>query len=470
MSAREEEAPVVAAALATTVAPAPAPAVALVTLGCKVSRAESEAFAAELLGRGVRLAEEDEADVVIVNTCTVTGEADAKARKAVRRALAAPSSPIIVVTGCMAALDAGSLSALGERVVVEADRDRVATRVAELLGLAGPASVASASGSADAASPPSATRASAPAPARNGGAFRTRVDVKIEDGCDAFCAYCIVPFARGLPKSKPLAECLAEVSALATSGVREVVLTGINIGRYRDPATGAGLPELIEALGDSGITRIRLSSIEPMDLTDRMLDALASCGACAHLHVPLQSGCDEVLSAMGRTYSAAEYAARIEAARRQLPGVAITTDVMAGFPGETAEQAAETLAFCVRMGFAKLHVFRYSPRSRTRAAEMPGQIAPATKAERARLLRETGESLRASYEDSRVGGAAEVLIERILGTLAEGTSEDYLRVRFPTGQAAEGDLVRVRLTAHAGGVLLGERVDVRGESNWYGEC
>ncbi|MGV8082809.1 MAG: MiaB/RimO family radical SAM methylthiotransferase [Coriobacteriia bacterium] len=469
MSAREavEATPAVVAALAAAAVPVPAPAVALVTLGCKVSRAESEAFAAELLGRGVRLAEEDEADVVIVNTCTVTGEADAKARKAVRRALSAPSSPVVVVTGCMAALDAGSLSALGERVVVEADRDRVATRVAELLGLADAASVANAAGSVDAASPAGAVR---PASARTGSAFRTRADVKIEDGCDAFCAYCIVPFARGLPKSKPLAECLAEISALAASGVREVVLTGINIGRYRDLATGAGLPELIEALGDSGIGRIRLSSIEPMDLTDRMLDALASGGACAHLHVPLQSGCDEVLSAMGRTYSAAEYAERIEAARRRLPGVAITTDVMAGFPGETAEQAAETLAFCLRMGFAKLHVFRYSPRPGTRAAEMPGQIVPATKAERARLLRETGESLRASYEDSRVGGAADVLIERILGTEAEGTSEDYLRVRFPAGQAAEGDLVRVRLTARAGGVLLGERLDTRGESNWYGEC
>lgn len=413
------------------------PGVALVTLGCKVSRAESESFAAELLGRGVRLAEEDDADLVIINTCTVTGEADAKARKAVRRALASPSEPVVVVTGCMAAIDAESLRALGERVIVEADRSRVAGRAAELLGL---------------------REGEQSAPRRDAAdtAFRTRADVKVEDGCDAFCAYCIVPFARGVPKSKPLAECVAEVSSLAADGVREVVLTGINIGRYQDRESDARLPELIGMLGTAGVARMRISSIEPMDLTDSLLDALVATGSCAHLHVPLQSGCNEILSAMGRTYSAAEFRQRIEAARARIPGVAITTDVMVGFPGETEDQAAETRRFCAEIGFAKLHVFRYSPRVGTRAAEMPAQVDPKVKAERARLLREVGESLRERYEESRLGGMADVLVERVSDGVAEGTSEDYLRVRLPAENVVPGDLVRVRLLRRLDGVLLGE--------------
>ena len=425
--------------------------VAVRTLGCKVNRAESEAIAAELLGAGLALAaEEDEAAVIVINTCTVTGEADAKARKAVRQALAAKLSPVVVVTGCLAALDRDTLSALGERVVVEADKARVAAIVEGLLGVdaahRGPIRVADARSVA-------------------GSAFRTRVAIKIEDGCDNFCAYCIVPHARGVPRATPIADIVAQVEALLVGGTREIVLTGVNVGRYADTATGADLADVLSAVAGTGVPRIRLSSVEPPDLTSRLLATMATAPAfCAHLHVPLQSGCDAVLSAMGRTYSSDQFAARIDAARAALPGLVVTTDVLAGFPGETAEQAAETLAFCERTGFGKLHVFRYSQRPGTPAAERLDQVPATEKASRATALRELSERAVAKHAAARIGTVAEVLVEAVAsardGTpVAEGTTRDYLRVVLPAQPGDVGRLVDVKLVAARADRVLGERLD-----------
>jgi threonylcarbamoyladenosine tRNA methylthiotransferase MtaB len=402
--------------------------VAFRTLGCKVNRVESDAIAADLLGRGVRLASEDEAAVIVINTCTVTGEADAKARKAVRQALRAASSPVVVVTGCLAVLDADALAGLGERVVVEADKAQVAHRVAALLDLGGRAS-----GSV----------------VRTGGAFRTRAMLKIEDGCDNFCSYCIVPFARGVPRAVPLAEAVADAEALAEAGVREIVLTGINIGRYRDAATGADLAALVDAIARTGVTRLRLSSIEPPDLSGELLATLARTRAvCEHIHVPLQSGSDVVLKAMGRAYTAEQYASWIEEARAAIPGLAVTTDVIAGFPGETDAHHAETLAFVERVGFAKLHVFRFSSRPGTPAAEMR-QVPPEARAHRAAELRDLGDVLRDRYVSGHTGSKAEVLVERVRGGVATGTTRDYLHVSIPSGHSVgEGDLIEMLLPEH----------------------
>jgi len=418
--------------------------VAFRTLGCKVNRVESEDIAADLIGRGARLVDEDEAAVVVVNTCTVTGEADVKARKAVRHALKAAGSPLVVVTGCLASVDAASLEALDARVIVEPDKSRVAASVAAHLGLD---------------DEPHGHGL------RSGADFRTRAMLKVEDGCDNFCTYCIVPHARGVPRGAPLQDAVAEATAFVEAGAREIVLTGINVGRYRDPATGADLAALIAAVGSTGIERLRLSSIEPPDLTDTFLAAIAAVPAfCAHLHVPLQSGSDAVLAAMGRHYTAEEFVARIAAARAALPGLAITTDVIAGFPGETAAQAQETRALCERVGFAKLHVFRYSERAGTPAAAMPDQVSPAEKSLRAASLRLTGERLRARYLAARVSGHARILIERShaldeAGTpLAYGTSADYLRVRVDALGLTAGQVVPVRLVRVEGTGLVGEPV------------
>lgn len=402
--------------------------VAFRTLGCKVNRVESDAIATELLGRGCRSADEDEAAVIIINTCTVTGEADAKARKAVRQALRASREPVVVVTGCLAALDADGLRALGERVVVEADTEAVAQRVARMLDL-GPAHVpASAEG------------------ARIGEGFRTRVAVKVQDGCDNFCTYCIVPHARGGPRSRPATEVLTVVASLADSGVREVVLTGINIGGYRDEETG-GLPQLCVALASrTGVERIRVSSIEAPGCGADWLDAMVKAPQIVrHFHVPLQSGSDRILQAMGRHYTAERFGEILAEWREKLPDITFTTDVIVGFPGETDEDHAATVEFCERVGFSRLHVFRYSAREGTPAATMPEQVPAEIKARRAEELRELDARLRGRFLESRLGRPVEVLVERIKDGIAEGTTREYLRVRFPADGAGAGETVNVLL-------------------------
>lgn len=412
--------------------------VAMRTLGCKVNRVESEDIAADLLGRGAVLVAEEFADVIVINTCTVTGEADAKARKAVRQALAAESRPVVVVTGCLAAIDAAALSALDSRVVVEADKERVAASVADLLAL------------------PDRDTHPASGITRTGDAFRIRVQLKVQDGCDCFCTYCIVPHARGLPRSVALHTVAEKTRDLVASGVTEIVLTGINLGRYRDG--DADLASVVETVAAQGVARLRLSSIEPLDIDDRLLSVLASTpAACAHLHVPLQSGSDRVLEAMGRGYTLDQFESRIAAARVAIPGLAVTTDVIAGFPGESEHDAAETLEAVERVGFSRLHVFRYSARAGTPAASMTEQVSPETKAARAAALRELDYRLRESFASERIGSSVEVLVERISDTIAEGTTRDYLKVRFGSGtELRQGDLVEVAVLGVEDGVLLGE--------------
>lgn len=416
-------------------------AVHVKTLGCKVNQAESEAMASELLGNGVHLVAETDASVVLLNTCTVTGEADRKARKAVRHALSSANEPVVVVTGCLAALDAHGLEALGERVVVEPRKEEVPARIARILG---------------AKSPP---EHGPPPPARRA---RSRVAVKVADGCDSFCAYCIVPYARGAPRSVPLGEVVREVEGLIAAGVSEVVLTGINIGAY--DSAGITLAELVFAVAATGVARLRLSSVEPLDLTPSLLDALGSTpSVCPHLHVPLQSGSDEVLARMGRRYTSGEYAERIERAREAIPGLAVTADVIAGFPGETERDLRRTARFVEEVGLTRLHVFRYSPRANTPAADMVGQVSSDVRARRADELRELDSRLRSAYIDRRLGEPAQMLVERVICDsngvgLARGTTGDYLSVRLPAEGLSAGEVVDVRLLSQDGNEVSVERL------------
>jgi threonylcarbamoyladenosine tRNA methylthiotransferase MtaB len=417
--------------------------VAVRTLGCKVNRSESEGLVERLLGRGFEVVpDEAAADLVVVNTCTVTSEADAKARKEVRRALAACGGPV-VVTGCLAALDGDGLRALGPRVVVQAARAALETDVARLLG----------------SSQAAAASLHVMPSRRPAGALRTRVMVKVQDGCDRRCAYCIVPDARGGPRSVPAREVLDRVASLVASGTSEVVLTGINIGRYADGAAGVeDLATLVRRVADAGVARVRISSIEPPDLTDRFVDALRSVPQAApHLHVPLQSGCDRTLSEMGRRYTAAEFAGALARCRGALPDLAITTDVMVGFPGETDADFEESLEFAEACDFAKLHVFRYSARAGTPAARRSDQVAPRVKAARAARMRALSDRLAAARAAVRAGGKATVLVERVGAGAARGTTEDGLHVALRGARdVAVGALVPVTLRLDANGCLVGE--------------
>jgi threonylcarbamoyladenosine tRNA methylthiotransferase MtaB len=412
------------------------PRVAIRTLGCKVNRTESEALAETLLARGVVLSEDETgADLVVVNTCTVTGEADAKARKAARHALAASDGPV-VITGCLAALDAEGLCALSPRVIVEPDKSRIGDAVLDLVGRGCGQAVAR--------------------PVRSGPGFRTRPMVKVQDGCDRRCAYCIVPDARGLPRSVPAADVIERVRALAAAGAPEVVLTGINVGGYSDGPEVPDLAALVSLVADLGVGRVRISSIEPLDLTPRLLATLAaSARIVPHLHIPLQSGCDATLEAMGRGYDTAAYAETLRLAREALPGLSVTTDVIVGFPGETDHDFDASLDFIEACGFSKLHVFRYSRRAGTPAAARVDQVPARVIGDRAASMRALGDRLAQAHASALVGGRTAVCIERTEGDRGWGMSDASLRAEVTGPGLAQGRVLTVAVESADGACLHG---------------
>lgn len=435
-------------------------------LGCKVNRVEADAIAAQLIASGAQPECEDAASVIVINTCTVTAQADKKARKAVRHALSARSAPMVVVTGCAIAIDPDAFAALGPRVVVEADRLAVPMRVADLLGM----DMHPISSSIDVD-----MRESPMSPLREGKGFPTRMGVKVQDGCDNACTYCIVHVARGPAVSRDITSVLDEVRRASDAGVREVVLTGINLGRYRAPTSAsskmprpsqgpcdsevsgdidlAGLITLL--LENTDIARVRLSSVEPPDMTPRLIETIAAGGMriARHLHLPLQSGCDRTLVQMGRGYSISDYADAVSQIRSSMPDVALTTDVIAGFPGETDLDFSTSLDFCRRMHFAKIHVFRYSPRIGTPAAMRDDQVAAEIASSRAAQLRSLSIRMRADDTCSRIGRLEWVLIER----RGMGTSDSYHDVEVRGSDELIGQLVPVRLLkVLSSGALLGE--------------
>lgn len=392
-----------------------APAVALVNLGCRVNRVELDLMASELERAGARIAPESEADVVVVNTCAVTGEAEAKARKAVRRAASLPGEPLVVATGCVASLFADELASLAPNVLVERDKGLVAGRVVERLGLAR-------------APEPDPAGACAVAPTPTG---RTRPGIKVQDGCDNRCTYCIVWRARGRARSVAPAEVLRSVREAQARGAREVVLTGINLGCYRAEGEGGGemgLPGLLDLLLErTDVERIRLSSIEPPDVTPELCAVMARAGerVAPFLHVCLQSGCDETLRRMARVYRTDLFRRVAQAAREAVPGLALGTDLIVGFPGETDEEFEASLAFCREMRFAKMHVFRYSRRPGTPAATMPGQVDPRVMAERGRRARELADELRLA-EAARLVGSRDLVLVQYPGRGVSGGLFDVL--------------------------------------------
>ena len=425
---------------------------AVENLGCRVNRVESDRMVRDLIGAGFSIVEPDEAFVVVVNTCAVTGEAEAKTRKAVRRAAARALRPYVIATGCAANLHADALAELSERVVVEPLKTEVAARA---LALADEAGLVPQGSAADDAVLPHEPLDVARA------LGRCRLGVKVQDGCDNRCTYCIVWKARGASRSVPADEVVAEVRRAEREGVPEVVLTGVNLGRYEDASrTGAdggvlGLAGLLaRVLDETGIAHVRLSSIEPPEVTDELIQAVASSkGRVApFFHMPLQSGCTATLARMGRLYTADEYrdvCARIRAA---LPAAALSCDLIVGFPGESDEEFAESLAFCHEMGFARMHVFRYSPRPGTPAAARADQVDPAVKARRSAQMRAATEEMARADRLRRVGSSELAVVE----APAAGTLSSFHHVEIDGEAPAPGTLARVTLDyVDAAGVLHG---------------
>jgi threonylcarbamoyladenosine tRNA methylthiotransferase MtaB len=389
-------------------------------LGCKVSQTDLEALRARLAGDG--LAEAAGAvDVHVVNGCCVTGEALAKTRQAVRRALAGGAGRV-VVTGCAANLASARLGDLGPQVhVVARPSEQAPQAVADLLARLG-------------------CRGRGAGSARR---TRVRAFLKVQDGCSFRCSFCVIPQVRGATRSRPLAEVVAEARARVATGHRELVLTGVNIGLYRDRANGARLADVVAAVaGESGAERVRLSSIEVDHLEPRLLAALRSHAAVLpHLHVPLQSGDDGVLRAMRRRYCAERYLERIAAARAALPGLQVTADVMVGFPAEDEAAFARTLDVVARAGLAGVHAFPYSPRPGTASAGAD-PVPPPVKRERSARLRALAEAAAAAHRAQKVGARDEVLVEQVEAGSARGYGRDYTPWRI-AGGGVPGAIVRV---------------------------
>lgn len=406
------------------------PFACVVNLGCRVNRVESDRITSDLSSAGFALVDQDEADLIVINTCAVTGEAEAKTRKAVRHALGLPREPLVIVTGCVVNLHPGELTELSPRVIAEPSKIDVAATAARVAGL--PPRTVSGSEHHDLAEL----------------LGRTRLGVKVQDGCNNRCSYCIVWKARGPERSVPVESVLEQVRAAERAGIPEVVLTGVNLGAYdgigpRD--SHVEIDELLDIiLTETGIAQVRLSSLEPMDVNERLVDAMAAGGerVAPFLHLPLQSGCTATLERMNRPYTAGRYEEIVGMIRSKLPAASISCDIIAGFPGETDEEFAASRDLCERVRFSRMHVFRYSARPGTPAAEADDQVAPEVMAERARELRAVAEACAEADARSRVGTVENAVLE--YGN--RGTLGSFHRVIVDDAPIdAAGALLRVRI-------------------------
>ncbi len=394
------------------------------TLGCKVNQYDSQVIREELLARGlVETDRGEDADLVIVNTCTVTRHVDAKCRKAARRAGKLNPNALVALTGCYVNRDRGNLVAMPcvDRVFTNEDKPDM---VDALLGSAGGPSPAGCSGISG----------------------RERAFVKIQDGCENFCSYCIVPFVRGKMRSRQPEDVLAEVRRLAEAGYPEVVITGIHLGQY-GRAEGWSFTDLLDRIaGVDGILRVRLSSVDAFDLSDVLIDELAEIGKlCEHFHLPLQSGDAGVLARMRRRYTPAEFLGRIEKLKSAFDRPGITTDIMVGFPGEDEDAFRNTVEMVGEAGFSRIHIFTYSERPGTDAVDMEHKVSPQEAAGRRSRLQEAAEASALEFAEKFRGEAVEVLVEgKPSGNMLAGYSRRYLRMEFP-GTERPGTIVRVKL-------------------------
>ena len=382
-------------------------------LGCKLNQAELERLAREMTAAGHRVVGTlEEAELHVINTCTVTHVAARTSRKEARRSKRGNPSVHTVLTGCYVASDPEEAATLAgvDLVVPNEEKHRLVDRVHERF---------------PALRPPDSAADELPYGPLEWG--NTRGLVKIEDGCNVNCAFCIIPSTRGRQRSRPDDEVVAEVAGLAREGYQEVVLTGVQISHYR--WEGRGLYELVERiLGEARVPRLRLTSLAPWRFDDRILSLVHSGRVCRHFHLSLQSGAEATLQRMGRPYRASGYRSLVSRLKAAVPGLAITTDVIVGFPGEDDSEFEESLSFVRDQGFARVHVFPYSTRPGTRAAELPETVDHATKRERMDRMLAVAASAEDAFSRGRVGEEAEVLWEERRDGRWLGTTDHYLRV------------------------------------------
>ncbi len=407
-------------------------------LGCKVSHADAMLARRRLLQDGHEEVPEEEAELHVINTCCITSEAEAKSRQSVRRSL--KTARTVYVGGCAVNLRAAQFTEIDSSVsAFTGVAEEVAQTMADTLGAC-----------ADLEHQPlvgGAKRSLDVLPAGRSAAARTRGFVKVQDGCDCHCAYCIIPTVRGPARSRPAAAVLDEVRARVTHGQPEVVMTGISVGDYRDPEHGWELGELMmRAARVEGVRRVRLSSVEVIHVRDSLIEALREePKVCPHLHIPMQSGDDGVLRAMGRHYTAHEYLQAVESLRAQVPHVNLTTDIIVGFPTETHAAFERTLGLVNDAGISRVHAFSYSPRPGTVAEGLGDLVAPQEKKRRSQTLRGLSEVRSRHHRTTKLRTRERVLVDKVASTQCAGYTADYTRCYLPAGAARAGDLVDVQV-------------------------
>ncbi len=408
----------------------------LTHLGCKLNQAEIERLGRQFEAAGHRVVGSlTEADLHVVNSCTVTHVAARESRKAAGRARRSGRPVRTVLTGCYASGSPEEAARLAgvDLVVPNAEKDRLVDLVHAAFPEADPG---------------------APCAPQTG---PTRALVKVEDGCNMRCSFCIIPFTRGAQRSRPPAEVVAEVRELLGRGHREIVITGVQISAWR--SEGGRLGDLVRAILDqTEVPRLRLTSIAPWDLDERLLDLWRDRRLCRHLHLSLQSGATATLRRMRRPYTAEGYLALLGRVRAAVPGVAVTTDVIVGFPGETAAEFAESLATVEAAGFAKIHVFPYSPRSGTAAEEFPDQVSPEEKRERMERMLAAADRAERAFRAAHLGTRQTVLWERPKDGLGHGLTDNYLRVFSLEGAGLWNRFSEVEVTGLAEDGVLGRLV------------
>ena len=410
---------------------------AVVTFGCRVNQADSLGFEEQLLAAGAVPAPPQDADLVVVNSCSVTATADQGARQTIRRIARDNPNARIVVTGCYATRRPEEVVALPNvaRVVFNDDKPRL------IQVLRDPEKTAVFS---EGDGPCGAT-------IEPGVAGRTAFTLRVQTGCAEPCSYCIIPSTRGMPRSVPMNDILGEVERVTAAGFKEIVLTGVHLGSYgRDLDPGASLIGLLRAL-DFPNTRFRISSLEPMDCSREIVELVAASDRFApHFHLPLQHASDRMLDAMRRPYTIGHYASLVGDIRARIPSASIGSDIIVGFPGETDDDFERLVNYLERSPLTHIHVFPYSDRPGTPASAMPGKVNGVVVRERGRQIREIGQRLTQRFRESLVGTTHRAL------TLEDGTlavTGNYVKVRIPPGRA-RNEWVRVRLTSQHGGELL----------------
>lgn len=430
--------------------------IAFYTLGCKVNQADTASMENLFLRSGHQLVSFDgEADVYIINTCVVTNTGQRKSRQTIHRAIRKNPNALIVVTGCYPQTAAEEVKAIAgvDMIIGNQDRAQIVQLVEERL----------AHRQTDTLDAVHKLTASTAFEEMAAGDItdKTRAFLKIQEGCNQFCTYCIIPYARGPLRSRSLESIRTETQRLISAGFKEIVLIGIHLGCYgKENPDGPTLYDAVKTVLDvPGVQRLRLGSLESVEVEPRLLTLMQEDARfCRHLHLPLQSGCDKTLQAMHRPYTTAKFKTLLADIKTKVPDIAITTDVIAGFPGETEADFETTCKFAESCGFSKMHIFPFSARKGTPAEKFAGAVTEAVKKERADILGKIDETMHKAFLQAMVGQTAKVLFEQPAGEdYFEGLTGNYQRVFVKSGGLnLGGEILPVKITAFDGEKLLGE--------------